>query len=41
VVRGVEDQRSEPVLSVLRETVVYLSRHITFESWDRPSRELL
>jgi putative heme transporter len=30
-----------PILSVLRETVVYLSRHITFESWDRPSRELL
>ncbi|MBA3808678.1 MAG: AI-2E family transporter [Solirubrobacterales bacterium] len=30
-----------PILSVLRETVVYLSRHITFESWERPSRELL
>jgi putative heme transporter len=30
-----------PILSVLRETVVYLGRHITFESWDRPSRELL
>ena len=30
-----------PILSVLRETVVYLARHITFESWDRPSRELL
>jgi putative heme transporter len=24
-----------PILSVLRETAVYLSRHITFESWDR------
>jgi putative heme transporter len=24
-----------PILSVLRETVVYLSRHITFEPWDR------
>lgn len=25
-----------PVLSVLRETVVYLSRHISFETWSRP-----
>ena len=24
-----------PILAVLRETVVYLSRHLTFESWDR------
>jgi predicted PurR-regulated permease PerM len=24
-----------PILSVLRETVVYLSRHIAFEPWDR------
>jgi predicted PurR-regulated permease PerM len=24
-----------PILSVLRETAVYLSRHITFEPWDR------
>ena len=24
-----------PILSVLRETAVYLSRHVTFESWDR------
>ena len=30
-----------PILSILRETVVYLSRHITFEPWDRPRRELL
>ena len=30
-----------PILSVLRETAVYLSRHIAFESWDRPSRRLL
>ena len=30
-----------PVLSVLRETAVYLSRHVTFESWDRTKRELL
>jgi putative heme transporter len=29
-----------PILSVLRETVVYLSRHITFEPWDRESRGL-
>jgi putative heme transporter len=30
-----------PLLSILRETVVYLARHITFESWERPERELL
>jgi putative heme transporter len=30
-----------PLLSILRETVVYLSRHISFESWERPERELL
>jgi predicted PurR-regulated permease PerM len=30
-----------PILSVLRETAVYLSRHLTFESWDRPGRGLL
>jgi putative heme transporter len=30
-----------PLLSILRETVVYLSRHIAFESWERPERELL
>jgi predicted PurR-regulated permease PerM len=30
-----------PILSILRETVVYLARHITFEPWDRHTRELL
>jgi predicted PurR-regulated permease PerM len=30
-----------PLLSILRETVVYLARHISFESWDRRTRELL
>jgi predicted PurR-regulated permease PerM len=30
-----------PILSIVRETTVYLSRHITFESWDRPTRPLL
>ncbi len=30
-----------PILSVLRETAVYLSRHITFEPWDRSNRRLL
>ena len=30
-----------PILSVLRETTVYLSRHVTFESWDRAKREPL
>jgi predicted PurR-regulated permease PerM len=30
-----------PILAILRETVVYLSRHIEFESWDRTPRGLL
>jgi putative heme transporter len=30
-----------PILSVLRETAVYLGRHVTFESWDQAKRELL
>jgi predicted PurR-regulated permease PerM len=30
-----------PILSVLRETAVYLSRHLSFESWDGPRRGLL
>src|SRR5258708_35079035 len=30
-----------PILSVLRETVMYLGRHLTFEPWDRTKRELL
>lgn len=30
-----------PTLAVLRETAVYLSRHLTFESWDRPNSGLL
>ncbi len=30
-----------PILSVLRETAVYLGRHISFEPWDRSKRELL
>jgi predicted PurR-regulated permease PerM len=30
-----------PILSVARETVVYLSRHLTFESWSDTSRKLL
>jgi predicted PurR-regulated permease PerM len=30
-----------PILSVLRETAVYLSRHLTLESWSDPSRRLL
>jgi putative heme transporter len=30
-----------PILSVVRETAVYLSRHVTFETWDRSKRELL
>jgi putative heme transporter len=30
-----------PILSVLRETVIYLGRHVTFEPWDRTKRELL
>ena len=30
-----------PILSVLRETVVYLSRHLTFEPWGEQPRGLL
>ncbi|HXD53863.1 MAG TPA: AI-2E family transporter [Solirubrobacteraceae bacterium] len=30
-----------PILSVLRETAVYLQRHVAFEPWDRTKRELL
>ncbi len=30
-----------PILAVLRETAVYLSRHLTLESWDRGSSGLL
>jgi putative heme transporter len=30
-----------PILSVLRETVVYLNRHITLEPWDRSRESLL
>jgi predicted PurR-regulated permease PerM len=30
-----------PILSVVRETVVYLRRHLTFEQWDGTSRRLL
>jgi predicted PurR-regulated permease PerM len=30
-----------PILSILRETVVYLSRHLAFEPWDRTQRRLL
>ncbi len=30
-----------PILSVLRETAVYLGRHVAFEPWDRTKRELL
>ncbi|HTA05466.1 MAG TPA: AI-2E family transporter, partial [Solirubrobacteraceae bacterium] len=30
-----------PILSVLRETVVYLDRHVTLESWDRTRESLL
>jgi len=30
-----------PILSVLRETVLYLSRHLTLESWDRSRESLL
>lgn len=30
-----------PILSVLRETIVYLSRHLRFESWERSSSPLL
>jgi predicted PurR-regulated permease PerM len=30
-----------PILSVVRETVVYLSRHVAFESWDHGPNRLL
>jgi putative heme transporter len=30
-----------PILSVLRETAVYLNRHLTLEPWDRTPRRLL
>jgi predicted PurR-regulated permease PerM len=30
-----------PILAVVRETVVYLSRHLTFEPWNGASRRLL
>ncbi len=30
-----------PVLAILRETVLYLSRHLTFEPWERSDRGLL
>jgi putative heme transporter len=30
-----------PILSVLRETAVYLNRHLTLESWDRTPHRLL
>jgi predicted PurR-regulated permease PerM len=30
-----------PILSILRETVVYLGRHLTFEAWDRDGSGLL
>jgi predicted PurR-regulated permease PerM len=30
-----------PILSILRETAVYLSRHLTFEPWDRTPHGLL
>lgn len=30
-----------PILAVLRETAVYLNRHLTFESWDGPGRGVL
>jgi predicted PurR-regulated permease PerM len=30
-----------PILSVLRETVLYLSRHLTFEPWERSPGRLL
>ena len=29
-----------PILSILRETAVYLNRHLAFESWDRSPRAL-
>lgn len=30
-----------PILAVLRETFVYLSRHLTFEPWERPPGRML
>ena len=30
-----------PILAVLRETVVYLDRHLTFESWSGSGRDVL
>jgi predicted PurR-regulated permease PerM len=30
-----------PILSIVRETVVYLNRHLTLESWDRSRESLL
>jgi predicted PurR-regulated permease PerM len=30
-----------PSLAILRETAVYLRRHVTFEPWDDTSRRLL
>jgi len=30
-----------PVLAILRETILYLSRHLTFEPWERSGRGLL
>lgn len=30
-----------PVVAVIRETVIYLSRHLALEPWDRPPRRLL
>jgi predicted PurR-regulated permease PerM len=30
-----------PILAVLRETAVYLSRHLTLEPWDRGRANLL
>lgn len=30
-----------PILAILRETAVYLNRHVKFELWDRPPRGLL
>jgi predicted PurR-regulated permease PerM len=30
-----------PILSVLRETAVYLHRHLTLEPWNRSSNNLL
>ncbi len=30
-----------PILSVVRETAIYLGRHVTFEPWDRANREPL